>query len=45
MIGTVGDPLGRSGSWLLGPDFTYQTSRFRGDKNFRAGLWGLLGRG
>ena len=42
MIGTVGDPLGRSGSWLLGPDFTYQTSRFRGDKNFRAGLWGLL---
>lgn len=23
-------PLGRSGSWLTGADFTYVTSRFRG---------------
>ena len=38
---TAGDPLGRPGSWLLGADFTYQTSHFRGDKNFVAGLWGL----
>lgn len=41
IMATVGDPLGRSGSWELGVDFTYQTSRFRGDKNFAAGVWGL----
>jgi hypothetical protein len=40
-IATVGDPLGRSGSWLGGADFTYATSRFRGDKNFLVGVWGL----
>jgi len=43
-IATVGDPLGRSGSWLGGADFTYATSRFRGDKNFLVGLWGLATR-
>jgi hypothetical protein len=40
-IATVGDPLGRSGSWLGGADFTYATSQFRGDKNLLAGVWGL----
>ena len=40
-IATVGDPLGRSGSWLTGGDFTYATSRFRGNKNFLVGVWGL----
>jgi hypothetical protein len=40
-IATVGDPLGRSGSWLAGADFTYATSHFRGDKNFLVGVWGL----
>jgi MFS family permease len=40
-IATVGDPLGRSGSWLGGADFTYATSRFRGDKNLLVGVWGL----
>lgn len=40
-IATIGDPLGRSGSWLTGGDFTYATSRFRGDKNFLMGVWGL----
>jgi hypothetical protein len=40
-IATVGDPLGRSGSWLGGFDFTYATSRFRGDKNLLAGAWAL----
>src|SRR4030095_12122607 len=39
-IATAGDPLGRAGSWLGGADFTYATSRFRGDKNFLVGLWG-----
>jgi hypothetical protein len=40
-IATAGDPIGRSGAWLAGPDVTYQTSRFRGDKNLLVGLWGL----
>ena len=40
-IATAGDPLSRSGSWLIGPDLTYQTSHFRGDKNFLVGVWGL----
>jgi hypothetical protein len=40
-IATVGDPLGRDGSWLGGADFTYATSHFRGDKNFLVGVWGL----
>jgi hypothetical protein len=41
-IATTGDPLGRSGSALGGVDFTYATSRFRGNKNLRVGTWGLL---
>jgi hypothetical protein len=41
-ITTLGDPIGRDGSWLFGTDFTYQTSKFRGDKNFLVGVWGLL---
>jgi len=40
-IATFGDPQGRGGSWLAGPDFTYQTSHFQGDKNFLVGAWGL----
>ena len=40
-IATVGDPVGRQGSWLAGADFTYATSRLRGDKNFLVGVWGL----
>ena len=31
-----------AGASEVGADFTYQTSRFRGDKNFSAGLWGLV---
>lgn len=41
LIAAAGDPLGRPGSWLVGPDLTYQTSHFLGDKNFLAGVWGL----
>jgi hypothetical protein len=37
-IATVGGPLGRHDSWLAGGDFTYATSRFRGDKNFLVGV-------
>ena len=40
-IATVGDPLGRTGSWLSGVDFTYATSRLFGDKNLLVGMWGL----
>ena len=40
-IATSGDPLGRRNAWLAGPDLTYQTSHFRGDKNFLAGVWAL----
>ncbi len=40
-ITTVGDPTGVPSSWLAGLDFTYKTSRFRGDKNFLIGVWGL----
>jgi hypothetical protein len=41
LIATFGDPIGRAGSWTAGTDLTYQTSRFRGDKNFLVGVWGL----
>jgi hypothetical protein len=41
VIGTFGDPTGVRRSWMAGPDLTYQTSRFRGDKNFLVGVWGL----
>jgi len=40
-IATFGDPMGRDRSWLAGPDFTYQTSHFLGDKNLLVGAWGL----
>ncbi|MEP7116063.1 MAG: DUF5916 domain-containing protein [Acidobacteriota bacterium] len=40
-IATVGDPLGQSGRWLAGGDFTYATSRFRGNRNILAGAWVL----
>jgi hypothetical protein len=41
MIATAGDPQGLRDSWLAGLDLTYQTSRFRGNRNFLAGVWGL----
>ena len=40
-IATVGDPLGRTGSWLAGGDFVYATSRLGGNKNLSASVWGL----
>ena len=42
MIATFGDQLGRSRSWMTGADFTYQTSKLRGDKNLLAGGWALV---
>jgi hypothetical protein len=42
VIATAGDPLGRGGSYDVGADFTYQTSRLAGSKNFIAGVWGLV---
>lgn len=42
LLATFGDPTGAQGSYLLGGDATYQTSRLRGDKNLIVGAWGLL---
>ena len=42
LIGSVGDPLSRDGSWMSGGDFTFQTTRFNGDKNFIIGAWGMF---
>lgn len=41
VIGSFGDPQGRPGAWSAGADFTYQTTRLWGDKNFLVGGWGL----
>jgi hypothetical protein len=41
-MGTFGDPEGRPGSFMTGIDFTYQTTKFTGDKNFLVGAWGLI---
>jgi len=41
VIATLGDPIGRTGSWTAGTDLTYQTSRFQGNRNFLVGVWGL----
>ena len=41
-LATAGDPLGRSGSWLSGVDFTYSTSSFLGDKNFSLNAYGVM---
>lgn len=38
-IVTHGNPAGTGSNDLLGFDFIYSTSRFRGDKNFLAGAW------
>lgn len=40
-IATFGDPSNAGGAWTAGLDFTYQTSRLGGDKNFLVGAWGL----
>ncbi len=42
VLGTFGDPTGADGSYMVGMDATYQTSRFRGSKNFMLGAWGLV---
>jgi hypothetical protein len=42
VIATFGDPTGAGGSYLVGGDFTYHTSRFRGGKTLEAGAWGLV---
>ena len=41
VIATAGDPLGRSGSWLGGVDFTYSTTSFLGNKNFSVHWWAV----
>jgi len=41
VLATFGDPTGAPGSYLVGGDATYQTSRLRGDKNLIVGAWAL----
>ncbi len=41
VLASFGDPVGRGDSWTAGADFTYQTSRFRRNKNLGAGAWML----
>ncbi len=43
-IATFGDPEGRPGSWTAGADWTFQTSRFQGNRNFLVGAWRLVTR-
>jgi hypothetical protein len=38
---TFGDPAGNANAWTAGVDFTFQTSRLGGDKNFLIGVWGV----
>ena len=40
-IGTLGDPQNRDKSSTAGIDFTYQTTRLNGDKNFLVGVSGM----
>jgi hypothetical protein len=40
VIGTFGDPTGAEQIWVVGSDFTYQTSHFHGGKNLRIGVSG-----
>jgi hypothetical protein len=42
VLATFGDPSGGEGSYLVGTDATYQTSTFRGSKNFIAGIWAMV---
>ncbi len=41
LIATYGDQMGLKNSWMTGADFTFQTSRFGGDKNLAASAWAL----
>ncbi len=41
MIGSFGDPEGKSNSWMLGFDFTYQNSNLFNGNNFLVGVWAL----
>jgi hypothetical protein len=41
VIATAGDPLDRAESWTAGADFTFQSTRLFGDKNFLVGVWAL----
>lgn len=40
-IGTFGDPQSRGNSSTTGLDFTYQSTRFNGNKNFLVGVSGM----
>ena len=41
VLATFGDPYGRSGSYMAGGDFIYNTSSFLGSRNLIVAAWGL----
>jgi hypothetical protein len=45
VIGTDGEPTGRTSNWLVGADAVWKTSTFLGDKNLAFGLWGATSGG
>jgi hypothetical protein len=42
LLATFGDPQGRSGSYMVGGDFVFNTSRFLNSRNLIVGGWGLV---
>jgi hypothetical protein len=42
ILATFGDPAGRSGSYTVGGDFIFNTSRFLGTRNLIVGTWGMV---
>jgi len=42
IMASFGDPQGRSGSYTVGGDLVYNTSRFLGNRNLIVGGWGLV---
>jgi hypothetical protein len=42
VLATFGDPQGRPGSYMVGGDFIYNTSKFLGSRNLLIGAWGLV---
>jgi hypothetical protein len=42
VLATLGDPSGRDGSYTVGGDVNFNTSRFLGSRNLLVGGWGMV---
>lgn len=42
VLATFGDPMGRGGSYMIGGDASFNTSRFLGSRNVLVGTWGMV---